>query len=472
MSQRTIWPFQLCAWVASTWVAFALLCAGPAELAAQGVPERIPKAQVAAIQAAASEGEEAREELRRRYDALFQVMLNDPRNLDAMFEFAQLATRLGEYEPAISTLERMLIFNPDLPRVRLELGALYYRIGAYSVAESYFAQLAEDPDVPEGVRQRVAEFREEIAQRSARSRLSGRVNVGLRYQTNANGGPADATVRALGLAAELDERFTAQPDYNWFASAVARHTYDLNTRSGSWLESTGQFYLSRQFEQEQVDLVFLELTSGPRLALTEDGMRGPTIRPYATHSYVQFDGDRLYVEGGGGLDAGFPLDELAWLGVGSQLVYQDHGRLWAERDGWQFQTDASITFQPLEELGITLTGWVLHDGARVAYEESNEVAAFLSLTLGLAPKLPGIAGPLLLRPFAGVIRARYEAPDPTIDPATERKDLEIRAGLIALLQIDSTFGLQASLSHTENNSNLPNFEYSNSEFALSLSIDF
>ena len=34
---------------------------------------------------------------------------------------------------AISALERMLLVNPDLPRVRLELAVLYYRLGSFEV---------------------------------------------------------------------------------------------------------------------------------------------------------------------------------------------------------------------------------------------------------------------------------------------------------------------------------------------------
>lgn len=420
--------------------------------------------------AQAPAGEETK--LRERYEALFQEMFRNPRDLEVMFEFARVATLLEEYEPAISTLERMLIFNPALPRVRLELGALYYRIGAYAVAEGYFAQVAEDPNTPAAVMKRVAEFRDQIESRTSRHQVSGRINTGLRYQTNANGGPADATVRVLGLAAELDQRFTAQEDFNWFASAVGRHTYDLGTRTGSWLESTGQFYASRQFEQEAVDLTFLQLTSGPRLALTEDGMRGSTVRPYLVHSYVQLDTERLYLEAGGGAEFGFPLDDTVYLTAGTQLVYQDYGAQWEERDGWAYQNEMGVTVRPVEQLEVTLSGWVMHDDARVVHEENNEVAAFASVAFSSDPGLPGVDGPLVLRPYAGVIRTSYGAPDPTIDPTTSREDTELRIGLVGSLQVDGTVGLQLTLSHADNKSNLPNFDYRNNELALSISMSF
>ncbi|MCZ6744691.1 MAG: hypothetical protein O7D31_08455, partial [Alphaproteobacteria bacterium] len=49
------------------------------------------------------------ESLQAQYDAAFQEVLRSPGNLDVMFKFAAIAVRLGNYEAAISTLERMLL---------------------------------------------------------------------------------------------------------------------------------------------------------------------------------------------------------------------------------------------------------------------------------------------------------------------------------------------------------------------------
>ena len=63
-------------------------------------------------------------------------MLQDPSNLDVAVEYASLSSQVGDYEAAVSTLERMLIFAPNTPRLRLELGILYYRLGSYEVSRS------------------------------------------------------------------------------------------------------------------------------------------------------------------------------------------------------------------------------------------------------------------------------------------------------------------------------------------------
>jgi tetratricopeptide (TPR) repeat protein len=121
------------------------------------------------------EGEEAAS-LQAQKDALFQQMLSEPGNLDVTFAYADVSARLGDYEAAVSALERMLLFNTDLPRVQLELGALYYRMGSYDLARSYFERAAT-ANPPTEVRARVDQYltdieKAELSTASRRSRLN------------------------------------------------------------------------------------------------------------------------------------------------------------------------------------------------------------------------------------------------------------------------------------------------------------
>ncbi|MDP6069639.1 MAG: tetratricopeptide repeat protein, partial [Alphaproteobacteria bacterium] len=86
--------------------------------------------------------------LEAQYEKAFDEVFRDPGNLDKSFRFAELAIKIGNYEAAISALERMLLVNPNLPRVRLELGVLYFRLGSYRTARSYLRRVKEAADVP------------------------------------------------------------------------------------------------------------------------------------------------------------------------------------------------------------------------------------------------------------------------------------------------------------------------------------
>src|SRR5712664_1915000 len=112
-------------------------------------------------------------ELKRQYDAAFQETLSKPADLDVLFRFAGLATQVGDLEGAVSALERMLLINPNLPRVRLELGVLYYRLGSYGVARTYLETALASAGLPSDVRSRAEQFLAEIRNRQSPSRFVG-----------------------------------------------------------------------------------------------------------------------------------------------------------------------------------------------------------------------------------------------------------------------------------------------------------
>src|SRR5205085_9486307 len=84
--------------------------------------------------------------LQARKEALFQQMLREPANLDVILAYAEVSAELGDNEAAVSAFERLLLFNPNLPRANLELGALYFRMGSFGMARTYFEKaLAASP---------------------------------------------------------------------------------------------------------------------------------------------------------------------------------------------------------------------------------------------------------------------------------------------------------------------------------------
>ena len=88
----------------------------------------------------------------------FRDMFDDPDSVEKMFAYARTSIRLRDYEAAISTLDRILIYNPDQPRVKLELGAAYFRIGSYTIALHYFEAVRDDPAAPAEIKPRAEEF--------------------------------------------------------------------------------------------------------------------------------------------------------------------------------------------------------------------------------------------------------------------------------------------------------------------------
>ncbi|MAR56520.1 MAG: hypothetical protein CMM93_05000 [Rickettsiales bacterium] len=78
-----------------------------------------------------------------RFDSLYQELMANPTDVDKTLEYSNLAVEMGDYEAAIPPLERLLISNPDTPKLKLEIGILYYLLGSKDVARSYLEEATQ-----------------------------------------------------------------------------------------------------------------------------------------------------------------------------------------------------------------------------------------------------------------------------------------------------------------------------------------
>ena len=217
-----------------------------------------------------------RASLEAQKETLFQQMFRDPANLDVTFAYADVSARLGDYEAAVSALERMLLFNPDLPRVQLELGALYYRMGSYELARDYFDKAAAANPPPE-VRTRVEQYLADIERSQSRHHLSGYVFFGGQYQTDANvAGSSQILTPVFPFPVLLNTPFTKQASGSIFGSGSLLYSYDMQTQNRDTLEVTGVGYLNHYFNSavNRLDLGLLEVTAGPRFNFPNGGLIG------------------------------------------------------------------------------------------------------------------------------------------------------------------------------------------------------
>ncbi|MDB2599816.1 tetratricopeptide repeat protein, partial [Gammaproteobacteria bacterium] len=82
-------------------------------------------------------------------EEIFKQLFKDPTNLSLLFKYANISILVGDLEGAIGVFEQMLIYDSELPRIRLELGVLYFRLGAYALANSYLKSVKEFNPPPE-----------------------------------------------------------------------------------------------------------------------------------------------------------------------------------------------------------------------------------------------------------------------------------------------------------------------------------
>jgi hypothetical protein len=252
-------------------------------------------------------------------DQLFQRMLREPGNLDVAFAYAAVSAKLGDNEAAATALERMLLFNPNLPRIDLELGALYLRMGSLDLARDYFSKaLAANP--PPDVRSRASRYFEEIAAQQSPSRFEGYVFFGAQYQTDANVAPGSPLIHSPVGDVLLSSQFVKRPDINIFGSGAFLYTYDLGTQSRDAIEVTGIGFMNHYFRTQRLDLAFGEVTVGPRLNLPspDDRVSRLSVKPYAIANEVGLGEAQYFYTGGVGLDSTATL----WEDLAVRTVFE------------------------------------------------------------------------------------------------------------------------------------------------------
>ena len=325
----------------------------------------------AAAQVAASE--EAA--LRQEQAELFKQMFDAPDDVDLMFSYALLSIRLQDYEAAITTLERILIYKPDQPRVKVELGASYYRIGSYPVARQYFSEVAEDPNAAPELKTRVAEFVEEIDRRTQTSYFKGRLGLNAIFTTNANNGPSSRNIEFNGVPAQLlDPDAVEQDDVGASFSANISHFYDLGTPSGDFWRSDLAAYTARYADTSDAAVDVLVLRTGPRLS-ADDDRYGVKVRPFIEFDHVRYGNDPLHTTIGAGVEVTNTISQQMAVFADLRLGWRDNHTPAAgsNQDGLRLRSRAGLNYFVDEQWSLTGFGLFEYEDADTAQDRNFEI---------------------------------------------------------------------------------------------------
>lgn len=405
-------------------------------------------------------------------------MMRQPDNLDVLFRFASLASQRGDLEGAISALERMLLINPNLPRVRLELGVLYFRLGSYEVARTYLSAVLSSPSLPPEVRNRAEEYIAEIAKRQSPSRFAGEVFAGVRYQSNANLGPPNSTVRLFGQSANLNQSALGKADWGIVGSTQLRHFYDLGTQDKAAIETQVTAYANRQFQFSAANVALLDLTSGPRFQILQGEFEEFVLRPFFTGGYIWVNDQPYYGSYGSGLETAVLLtDRLRNISsvVWRQQNYINSNYLPTNSQFTGVQFSANTTFQYKVNDQVSL----LALGNAQRYQTQNTVWQNYTLWGAGGGLVFNFADPLFKSELPWTISLsvtqqwwQYDAPDPTIDPTTTRVQGDTIINLQLAVPFDDRTTFSISAGRFNRAASLPNYQFTNNSVMFGVSWRF
>lgn len=384
-------------------------------------------------------------------DAAFQAMLADPSNLDKTFAYAELAVQIGNFEGAISALERMLLLNPNLPRVRLELGVLYYRIGSFDVASEYFNAVRSAEGAPAPVRARVEEYLKAIESAKSPHSLTVSLTNGLRYQSNANAAANQPdNIRSPFGTLSLPDNQRARGDFNAFTLAAVNYRYDLQTQDADALEVGVTLYGTQQFRISKLNVGLMEINAGPRFNLPGVSP-GFSLRPYVLANYLMIGGSGFFTTLGGGVSALLPVSAQTQLSAVVETRSKDFYVNAAnpnqrERDSSDNSIQLGVRHQLFEQGFLGFDGFYRFELARAQWYSNREFGATISYThllddyLGLTdlPWTVQIAGS---RSYTTFNEADPSVVDTSVDQLT-RRDSKWELGGLLLIPVTSWATLQ------------------------------
>lgn len=399
--------------------------------------------------------------------ALFQKMLQSPSDLDVAFRYAALSSDAGDLEGAISTLERMLIYAPGLPRLQLELGVLYYRLSAYDVARTYFTAALQAPVVPDEVKDKVQAYLNAIDARTKDSQFSGTVTTGLRWQSNANAATSAISIQTT-LASDpllLNASARSDSDSNAFAAVHLRYSYDLGAQ-GDRLEGSLQAYAALQANHTELNTGFAELHIGPSFNLERFGIKDTRFSTYGILGGYLLDGDPYLGSIGVGAAVESQLDVSNRLGFVAEYrreTFHDSLRRPTASDRTGDDIEGSMTVQHMLSSDVTLFASLV-GGRRLAdvgYYSFNTYGANAGISVNFASLLKAGAYPWTLSLFAGYNRRNYDAPDRTFSLTDTQHDDEafLQASLITPFNQD--WALQTVIGYRNVHSNYDIYSYDN-----------
>jgi tetratricopeptide (TPR) repeat protein len=440
------------AFVAAVVCVTALVPAGSRNAVAQAQPQPTPASVVS-----------------DSYEVLFKQMFQNPSNLEISFKFAEQASARGDYEAAIGALERMLFFNPNLPRVKLELGVLYFKLGSWDLARGYFQDAIKGNDVPNDIRAQVNAYLAEIARRQAPYEFSAFLHAGARWQSNANVGPNNLIVRAIGQDAILNSQFAKAPDWNWFQLAAMQYNHKINKR-GDQFEIGLIGYASQQHRFTQFDLSLAEVTAGPRVAIDQN----QSFKFYGIGTIAGL-AHQKYIESSG---VGFSYrTTLGSIGLTEAYVEHRYRRFFNSDDfpTASEQTGTLLTAAVNTELrfgGVKLTSRLGYDrnNARPGFDFNSYHRYSADVGVPIEFSVPSLFDDarrqIVITPTAGYSETRFDEANWIIDPFVARRDRETRVGGILDVQLYQNYGIRTVVTHTWIDSNLPNFDTKNFTVAV------
>lgn len=412
-------------------------------------------------------------EIERR--AMLARILANPADLDANFAYAMLSARLGDLEAAIATFERMRIYAPDAPRLRLELASLYARLGAHEMARQHFLAVQALPDTPAEVQANIDQALATLGGSNIGPRLSGHVTLGALYSSNANSGPNERFVTLNGFKARLDDVAIGTADASGGISGGLQLSQPLGSE-GDRVEASVSGRLDSFANRNDVSAGSIDLRVGALMRLDRFGLENATASLSALAGTSWLGGEPNLNQVGLSASLDIPLSQATLISASYTLRYDDYlvsaVRPRADRrDGMRHRAGLAL-YHSLSSDWQVMAGISLTRKDAVAASQAYWEPGFLA---GLSHRFtPDGAGekPWNFTLSTAASLRNSDGPDPMVNAAEAQRGVELSVQATQSIPLKDKLSLQISAGYRHVFSNYDTRAHGAASVGASLSYSF
>jgi len=193
---------------------------------------------------------------------IFNAIASEVETMDIMWWIGTSAMKSGEINLAVKKFQDMLVINPDLHRVRLDLAAAYFKLGRYEEArrELDTVKAARPPDA---VLKNIDRLLAAITEATRNYSWNVRFSQGFQYDTNVSAGPDKKQLDVAGGTLTLSGDSQKIRDMASITNFNGGFLYHINKDKGLMWDTGIDFYQAMYFSHNNYNYRLIDVHTGP-----------------------------------------------------------------------------------------------------------------------------------------------------------------------------------------------------------------
>jgi len=191
----------------------------------------------------------------------YDEVLENPDDVDLNIRYARTLIEKGRLDQAAITLERVLIINPSLDRVRLLYGIVLYRLDNLAEARRELRTVLGEGDLDSDLERQAETYLARIERRQRDVTGSVTLGAGLHGDTNRNSFPSGGDFRIQNPLpsqsgdAIVDAAGNENADWGQIAFAKGRVNYDPGRQRVTNLYAEATSLVDNQAQEDDLDVI-------------------------------------------------------------------------------------------------------------------------------------------------------------------------------------------------------------------------